>query len=66
MSADRVDRLIAWLEAHRAELVASASGSVRFDFHGDEVRVDVSRSARLPPSATLQREATPVHPAAAS
>lgn len=62
---DRVDRLIEWLHEHRAELVASSAGSVRFSFAGDEIRVDLSRSARLPRSATLGAT-TPAHPAVAS
>lgn len=62
---DRVDRMQAWLAAHRAELDAIASGSLRFDFHGDELRVDVVRTQRLPRSATLPADGSSVHPAVA-
>lgn len=63
--SDRVERMAAWLRAHRTELDAIASGSVRFDFHQDDVRVEVLRSARLPRSATLSADGPSVHPAVA-
>jgi hypothetical protein len=45
---DRVDRMLAFLEEHRAEVEALPSGAVRFAFHGDELRVVVERTQKLP------------------
>jgi hypothetical protein len=42
--------MLAFLEAHRAEVEALPSGAVRFAFHGDELRVVVERTQKLPAS----------------
>lgn len=46
--------MLAFLEAHRAEVEAHPAGSLRFDWHrgpaGDELRVTLEHSRRLPAS----------------
>jgi hypothetical protein len=62
---DRVDRLIAWLEAHRAELEAAPTGGVRFDWTDEVIKAAVHRYARLPGSATLHADGPPARTAVA-
>lgn len=50
---DDVDRMIAWLEQHRAEIVRLGFGSVTFDLGGGEIKAKLLRSEKLPPPDRL-------------
>lgn len=43
----RIERMITYLEEHRAEIEAIANGSVRFDFAGPDIKARVERTQRL-------------------
>lgn len=46
---DDVDRMIAYLEQHRAEIVRLGYGRVSFDLYGGEIKAKLERSEKLPP-----------------
>lgn len=51
---DDVDRMIAWLQQHRAEIVRLGFGRVSFDLYGGgEIKAKVERSEKLPPADRL-------------
>lgn len=50
---DDVDRMIAWLQQHRAEIVRLGFGRVSFDLYGGEIKAKLERSEKLPPADKL-------------
>jgi hypothetical protein len=46
---DDVDRMIAYLQEHRAEIVRLGFGSVTFYLGGGEIKAEVKSVKRLPP-----------------
>lgn len=46
---DDVDRMIAWLQQHRAEIVRLGFGSITFFLGGGDIKAKLERSEKLPP-----------------
>lgn len=46
---DDVDRIIAYLQEHRAEIVRLGFGSVTFHIGGGDIKAEVKSVSRLPP-----------------
>lgn len=50
---DDVDRMIAYLKQHRAEIVRLGYGRVSFDLYGGQIKAKVERTDQLPPADKL-------------